>query len=97
MYYKNNGAVSLVEIDFHLIRSLYHARTQHDISKPHASLTFQGPWVYSNTELDTNCNTFFMRNHIPICHELMCQTIPMILHPHGFVYICPITNILHDQ
>ena len=50
--YKNNGAVSCVGIDFHLIRSLYHARTQ---------------LVHSDTELVTiilwaivysNCNTF---------------------------------------
>ena len=33
--YKNNGAVSCVGIDFHLCRSLYHARTQlvHEIKR----------------------------------------------------------------
>ena len=51
--YKNNGVVSCVGINFHLIRS---------------SLTFHGPWVYSDTKLNmiiswaimySNCNTFF--------------------------------------
>ena len=59
--YKNNGAVSCVGINFHLIGPLYHARTQlvvvwslmHDISKLHASLTFHEPWVYPDTDLDT--------------------------------------------
>ena len=46
----------------------------HDISKVHASLTFHGPWVYSDTELDaifswaimySNCNTFFDAKSFP--------------------------------
>ncbi len=41
----------------------------HDISKPHGLLTFHGPCVYSDTELDmiiswaimySNCNTFLI-------------------------------------
>ncbi len=39
LYYKNNGAVSGVEIDFPLIRSLYHPRT--DITEPQIS-SFHG-------------------------------------------------------
>ena len=50
----------------------------HDISKPHGLLTFHGPWVYSDTELDmiiswaimySNCNTFF----VPLAMKLVAD------------------------